>query len=376
MLPDFFDRTLSEWAGYIILSVGFVFALIFQFGFYFKLLLVKKHNDNETQNSISVLLNVRNEEERIENILKQLLAQKYENYEVIVVDDFSEDATLTIIGVYAQKYPKIKFSSLSQETFFSEKLAINLALKAAQSDWVVFVKPNAEKLDQSYLQELNNSISAPEAFTLGYTNYAPQKGFYNRWCRVERFHSFMKSAAYSSSRLSIFYHDENVLFPKQVYFDTDGFRGKMYAHHANLELLFNQMKKRQVIISFDEETQIRESVDLQKNDFVESVRKRILLYGSLRWKKKILLLAEGVSKLFLFFGLLWLSITEIQNWLIFTIPVLLVVLIHVFMVKTMLKRLNEKKIFLSSLLYVLAKPVVDIFHRIIIHTHVQRNKWN
>ena len=376
MVPDFFDRTLPEWVGYIILSVGFVFALIVQFGFYFKLLFIKRYKSNETQNSISVLLSVRNEEERIENVLQQLLAQKYENYEVIVVDDFSEDATLTIIGVYAQKYPKIKFSSLSQETLFSEKLAINLALKAALSNWVVFVNPNTDTLDQLYLQKLNNGISATESFTLGYSNYTPQKGFYNRWCRVERFNSFMKSAAYSSCRVSLFYHAENVLFPKQVYFDTDGFRGKMHAHFANLELLFNQMKKRQIFVSVDEETQIREKVDLQKNDFIESVRKRILLYRSLKWEKKILLLIEGVSKLLMFFGLLWLLITEIHNWYIFIIPVLTVVFIHIFMIKSMLKRLNEKKIFLSSLLYVLVKPVVDIFHRIRIHTHVQRNKWN
>ena len=376
MVPDFFDRTLPEWIGYIILSVGFVFALIVQFGFYFKLLFIKKHENRETQNSISVLLSVRNEETRIENVLQQLLAQKYENYEVIVVDDFSEDATLTIIGVYAQKYPKIKFSSLSQETLFSEKLAINLALKAALSDWVVFVNPNIENLDPLYLQKLNNAISAADAFTVGYSNFTQQKGFYNRWCRVERFNSFMKSAAYSSRKVSLFFHDENVLFPKQVYFDTDGFRGKMYAHFANLELIFNQTKKRQVIVSVDGGTQIREKVDLQKNDFIESVRKRILLYRSLRWEKKILLQIEGTSKLLMFFGLLWLLITEIQNWFIYTIPVLLVVLIHVFMVKTLLKRLNEKKIFLSSLLYVLAKPVINIFHRVRIQTHVQRNKWN
>ncbi|MGI0083320.1 MAG: glycosyltransferase [Nitrosopumilaceae archaeon] len=56
---------------------------------------------------ISVILPARNEEEFIENCLKSLVDQDYENYEIIAVDDHSDDKTGQIIKKYAEKNPKV-----------------------------------------------------------------------------------------------------------------------------------------------------------------------------------------------------------------------------------------------------------------------------
>jgi cellulose synthase/poly-beta-1,6-N-acetylglucosamine synthase-like glycosyltransferase len=46
---------------------------------------------------VSVLVPARNEEANIAACLDALLAQDYENYEILVIDDNSEDATWSII---------------------------------------------------------------------------------------------------------------------------------------------------------------------------------------------------------------------------------------------------------------------------------------
>lgn len=56
---------------------------------------------------VSVILPARNEEEFIAKCLDSLLEQDYENYEVIVIDDSSDDATGKIIEQYAAKYPRV-----------------------------------------------------------------------------------------------------------------------------------------------------------------------------------------------------------------------------------------------------------------------------
>lgn len=62
-----------------------------------------KHNNPK----VSVILPARNEEEFIAKCLDTLLEQDYPNYEVIVIDDSSEDSTASIISQYAKKYSKI-----------------------------------------------------------------------------------------------------------------------------------------------------------------------------------------------------------------------------------------------------------------------------
>ncbi len=57
---------------------------------------------------VSVLIPARNEERNIAACLDSMLAQDYPNYEILVLDDNSEDSTSEIIAEYAEKHDKIK----------------------------------------------------------------------------------------------------------------------------------------------------------------------------------------------------------------------------------------------------------------------------
>jgi chlorobactene glucosyltransferase len=80
-----------------------------------------KHRFN--QPFVSVIIPARNEEDNIEKCLLSVLMQEYTNFEVVAVDDNSEDKTLQIM-----KYIKSK-----QE--FSEKLKI-ISLPAKPDEWM------------------------------------------------------------------------------------------------------------------------------------------------------------------------------------------------------------------------------------------------
>lgn len=60
---------------------------------------------------VSIILPARNEEKFIANCLDSLLDQDYENYEIIAIDDSSDDSTADIIKQYAQKSSKVVFVS-------------------------------------------------------------------------------------------------------------------------------------------------------------------------------------------------------------------------------------------------------------------------
>jgi chlorobactene glucosyltransferase len=63
----------------------------------------KKHGNPK----VSIILPARNEEEFIEKCLDSLIEQDYTNYEIIVIDDSSDDGTDKIISEYAKKNTKI-----------------------------------------------------------------------------------------------------------------------------------------------------------------------------------------------------------------------------------------------------------------------------
>lgn len=56
---------------------------------------------------VSIILPARNEEEFLGKCLDSLIDQDYKDYEIIVIDDSSEDSTGKIISEYAKKDPKV-----------------------------------------------------------------------------------------------------------------------------------------------------------------------------------------------------------------------------------------------------------------------------
>jgi glycosyltransferase involved in cell wall biosynthesis len=67
----------------------------------------KFENTSKLSPKVSIILPARNEEKFIGKCLDSLIKQDYENYEIIVIDDSSDDATDKIISEYAKKYSKI-----------------------------------------------------------------------------------------------------------------------------------------------------------------------------------------------------------------------------------------------------------------------------
>ncbi|QUC63888.1 glycosyltransferase [Nitrosopumilus sp. K4] len=67
----------------------------------------KFEKTNDTTPKVSIILPARNEEEHIGKCLESLINQNYKNYEIIVINDSSEDNTEKIISEYGKKDSKI-----------------------------------------------------------------------------------------------------------------------------------------------------------------------------------------------------------------------------------------------------------------------------
>ena len=67
----------------------------------------KFENTNDLRPKVSIILPARNEEKYLGKCLDSLIDQDYQNYEIIVIDDSSEDSTGKIIAEYAKENSKV-----------------------------------------------------------------------------------------------------------------------------------------------------------------------------------------------------------------------------------------------------------------------------
>jgi cellulose synthase/poly-beta-1,6-N-acetylglucosamine synthase-like glycosyltransferase len=92
----------------------------------------------------TVIIPARNEAANIKACVESILVQDYptEAFEIIVIDDFSEDDTAFIVHALSQQYPQVRLLQLKDHckdgaTLAYKKKAIEIAVSVAKGDWIL-----------------------------------------------------------------------------------------------------------------------------------------------------------------------------------------------------------------------------------------------
>lgn len=359
------------------LVVVFFIQVYFILRYYLKL---ARHRDKvQTENSVqaTIILQVRNEENRIREIISRYNELLPDDCQLLVINLNSEDNTLNILNVIAETNPKIKVTSLSQETHFYEKQTLNIGLKGAASPWIILASPYSENINPEWLTGLNKLIDPQTEAVIAYSNLERLKGYRNLICRLERFNQFMISGGWILAGKPFVFSQSNVLFKKSLYFDTLGFRHKLNRNFANLELIFNEnFRKNKIYLTTNPDLAVREKIEDDRGDHTKLIRKGVQIRQSLSFSKKFSLFTEDLSRILIPLLTTWLIIIHPEYWMILlALPFIYLILLSI-SVKMLLNRLNERKIFLYSLVYILIKPIINWWFLWSMHLIHRRRKWN
>jgi len=369
--------TISDLVLLSLLVITFIFQIYYLLRYYLKLVRKKDIPSGTASNPVTIIIPVRNEENRIREILNKFEEQQFTDYQLLVINEHSEDNTYGMLNAMAETNPRLKVTSLSQETRFSGKQAINIGLKGASSNWILMLTSFSGTIDTEWLKKLNGLVAPETDAVIAYTNVERSKGFRNLLCRLERFNQFMISGAWTLAGKPFVFNENNILFKKSLYFDTLGFRHKLNRNFANLELIFNEnFKKGKVKFSTDPLFAVREHIEDDRGDHIRLLKKSVQIRQDLSWSKKIGLYMDDLTRISLCIFTGALIIIHPEYWITFLSFFVICFLLLSIIVKILINRLNERKIFLSSLAYILIKPIINCWFLWSMYLIHRRNRWN
>ena len=362
ILPYFQALTVKDWIIIGVLLLVWLLRLLYDILFYGRLAFRKIPPAGLSSEPITVFLVERNEEENLRNNLPEWLQMGYPHYEILVVDDFSEDNSPGVLGIYRTNYPRLKITSLKQETRFSAKMARNLALKAASHEIVVMINATAVSPDDHWLPGISTAFSKGKHVVVGYSGIVPGEGFYHRMYRVESFFQQIQSMAFCLNGLPYVTNEENVAFFKGSYFDHGGLAGKIREEYLNLELVINEIvRKGKVAVMPDGKLSIRKKFSVGRDEWKDLYHRYFRLKGYLGAGTRTMINLSGLLTMLLPFAFAFLFIAYPNLSLVWCGLLILKVLVYVLIIKRLLNRLNEPKIIVSSFIYALFAPYYKIF---------------
>ncbi len=138
-------------------------------------------SEESSKPMISVIVPAKDEEEYVGKCIRSLLEQNYENYEIILVDDYSDDMTWNIMDCFTKKHKNVTaFSTKKPAEWMGKTWACSEGVKKASGDILLFTDA-----DTSYEPHaLSRTISYMESHDLDCLTLTQRLNIPEMWVRA------------------------------------------------------------------------------------------------------------------------------------------------------------------------------------------------
>lgn len=300
------------------------------------------------EQGVSVIITSNNRADSLKENLESFLNQDYPNFEVIVVDECSEDDTQDVLAGFQQRYPNLRTTRIFPDTKFhcTKKLAINIGVLAATHDILLFSEINCTPASPNWVRTMQSYFDSNTAVVIGYTNYLVGSA---KVCmrRYFRFCRFLKMLLLVKSGTNVLGDGSNMAYRKRYYIEKRGFsRNSQIYMGYDSEMVKELSEKGGVRVVKDQGAYMWIN-DNRKKTWTEDIS---YYYANKRdWSLYTCFKADldtGIKYLFYILSFYLYFSGVFPNYLIML--VVLTFLIDIITVNVYLKHLYQTKLFLTS----------------------------
>jgi len=316
----------------------------------------------DSREPVSVIICAKNEYHNLVRFLPKVLDQNYPEFEVVVVNDASDDDTYYLLRELADKYPHLKLVNITQNLnfFTGKKFPLSIGIKSAKYDLVLLADADCYPSGPDWIESMQSVFTGKTEIVLGYGPYAPQPGILNR---IIRYDTLMVAVQYMSLALAGMPYmgvGRNLAYRKSLFFNIGGFVKHYKISSGDDDLFINQVAR-------GSNTRIQplsaaHTYSKSKQTFSSWFRqkKRHLTTGRLyRPGHKLVLGLFSFSQL-AFFGLLIALLILRVDWMLLSGIFGVRLISQLIIVKKCMIRLNEKHFFLLSPLFEIMLMMINL----------------
>ena len=174
---------------------------------------------------VSIVLCARDAYEHLVELVPALLGQNYPDFEVVIVNDCSDDETEEYLKDLARREPRVRPVQLKQHlNFFNgKKFPLSMGIKAAQNDLIVLTDFDCMPSTKEWLRSVVDCYGRDTEMVIGYSPYVRRKGLLNA---LIRFDALQNALLYLSAALKGHPYmgiGKNLSYRKELFYRNKGF---------------------------------------------------------------------------------------------------------------------------------------------------------
>jgi cellulose synthase/poly-beta-1,6-N-acetylglucosamine synthase-like glycosyltransferase len=331
---------------------------------------------NETP-PVSVIICARNERDNLAQHLTSVLTQDYPLYEVIVVNDYSDDDTEELLSVLRSQYPHLRSTIIKNDASFinSKKFAATIGIKAAQYEWLLFTDADCQPAGPQWIRSMSKYFVENKDIVLGYGGYLAQKTFLNKWIRYDTCFNALRYCGFAMSGMPYTGIGRNLAYRKSLFYAHNGFATHAHILSGEEDMLVNQAATRKnVAVSFSSDTHTYAASQNTFRGWVQQKCGHFSISMYYKWIHTFLLGLEPFSRvLFWIFFVVLMFQSLLWQYILGIFLLRTIVFFTIFGVAT--GKVNVKEILPYALFFDLAAPFIYTYVYFLNKVLSRNNKW-
>jgi glycosyltransferase involved in cell wall biosynthesis len=346
---------------FYIFSFTAAIQLFYWLFFYLKVYLYKPPETKSIKQPVSVIICARNEAENLRKFLPSILEQDYPDYEVIVVNDCSEDNSYDILGNYLIKYPHLRISTVNKDPKFThnKRFAQFIGIKAAKNELILFTDADCHPESVRWIEGMTSHFDENIIFKLGYGGYKKEKGLLNSYIRYDCLTIAMQYLGMAIRGIPYMGVGRNLAYRRSDFFRNKGFGLHNHLISGDDDLLVNTIATaKNTLVELKTETHTRSVASSRTGEWIKQKKRHLTTAPYYKLRDKILLIAEPLARVLLYatfivllsFHFLWPYVLAVYGLRLST-QIIVFTLVQ--------KKLNEPGLLAYSLFFDIFSPLIN-----------------
>ncbi|MCL7753457.1 glycosyltransferase [Polaribacter sp. Z022] len=263
----------------------------------------KKDKKKSLELPISVIICAKNEAKNLEEFLPSIIHQDYTDFEIVLINDASSDATESVMESFAKKHSKIKIINVENiEAFWgNKKYALTLGIKAATYEHLLFTDADCKPVSKYWIKEMSQNFTKNKTIVLGYGKYKKENSLVNIFVRFETLLTAIQYLSYAKLGSPYMAVGRNLAYKKSEFFNVKGFINHMHIKSGDDDLFVQ-----------DAANKVNTTISTSTNSFTESLapksfkdwfrqkRRHISTANHYKFKHQFFLALFFISKVFFY----------------------------------------------------------------------------
>ncbi len=237
---------ILPFAVFILFGLAWLIQMVYYWTLYSRLAFYREKAKDTGMKPVSVIICAKNEYQNLLHNLPSVLEQDYPDYEVIVVNDASDDDSIELLNSLTRNYKHLRIFDLERNlNFFSgKKFPLSLGIKSARHEVILLTDADCQPSSPHWIKKIMANYDNQTEIVLGYGTFKKTVGFLNQLIRYDAFLVAMQYLSFALAGSPYMGVGRNLSYKRDLFYRAKGFTSHYKLKSGDDDLFINRAANR------------------------------------------------------------------------------------------------------------------------------------